>query len=73
MTLLKFGFVSWPCGMPAGGLQIDFHIAGNGGGIFKLQHGAAKIRPAFGAGKSGMQHADAFSVGYVRSWSRRSR
>jgi hypothetical protein len=49
--------------VPAGGNQINFHVAGNWRLIFKLQNRAAKIRPALGAGETGMQHADIFSVG----------
>ena len=48
---------------PAAGLQINFHVAGNGLFIFKLQNCAAKIRAAFDADKTGMKNADSFSVG----------
>jgi hypothetical protein len=48
--------------VPAAGLQINFHVAGHGLFIFKLQNGTAKIRPAFDADETGVQHADASSV-----------
>jgi hypothetical protein len=50
-------------GAPGGGTQINFHVAGTWRRVVNLQNRVAKIRPAFDAGKSGMKHADRFSVG----------
>ena len=53
-------------GAPAAGLQIDLHIAGNRWFIFKLEDGAAKIRSAFGAGKTGMEDAEIPAIGRLQ-------
>ncbi|HTA95553.1 MAG TPA: hypothetical protein VK769_05455, partial [Verrucomicrobiae bacterium] len=50
-------------GMPAGGTQINFHIAGTRRHVINLQDCVAKIRPAFDTDKSRMKHADRFPVG----------
>ena len=49
--------------VPAAGAQINFHVAGARRVIADLQNGAAKIRPALGAGKAGMKNADDSPVG----------
>jgi hypothetical protein len=48
---------------PAGGAQVDLHIAGTRRGVADLNDRAAKIRPAFDADKTGMQNPDGFAVG----------
>ena len=48
--------------MPAVAAQINFHVAGARRFAADLDDGAAKIRPAFGAGETGMQHADIFPI-----------
>jgi hypothetical protein len=48
--------------VPALAAQINFHVAGARRFAAHLDDGAAKIRPAFGAGKTGMKHADDFPV-----------
>jgi hypothetical protein len=42
--------------------QINFHVAGARRFAANLDYGAAKIRPAFGADETGMQHADSFPI-----------
>ena len=49
--------------LPAAGLHVDLDVAGHGRAIGKLQHRAAKIRAAFRASKTGMQHAEAPTIG----------
>jgi hypothetical protein len=49
--------------MPAGGTQINFHVAGARRIVTDLDQRAAKIRAAFQADKSGMKDPDNFSVG----------
>ena len=49
-------------GAPAAGAQIHFHVSGTRRVIADLQNGAAKIRTAFEAGKTGMKHAHGFSA-----------
>ena len=49
-------------GVPATGLQVNFHIARNGLFISDLQDGAAKIRAAFEAGKTRVKNPDGFSI-----------
>ena len=48
--------------VPAVAAQINFHVAGARRFAADLDDRAAKIRPALGAGKTGMQHADGFPV-----------
>ncbi len=48
--------------VPAVAAQINFHVAGARRFATDLDDRAAKIRPAFGAGETGMQHADGFPV-----------
>ena len=48
--------------MPAGGTQVNFHVADERRFVAQLQHRAAKIRPAFDADKTGMKYADASAV-----------
>jgi hypothetical protein len=48
--------------VPAGGTQINLHVAGARRRVADLNHRAAKIRAAFKADKSGMKHPDNFSV-----------
>ena len=48
--------------VPAAAAQINFHVAGVRRFAADLDDGAAKIRPAFGAGKTGMKHTDSFPV-----------
>jgi hypothetical protein len=50
-------------GAPAGGAQVNFHIAGARRGIANLNDRAAKIRPAFDADKTGMQNPDGSAIG----------
>jgi hypothetical protein len=50
-------------GAPAGGAQVNFHVAGTRRGVADLNDRAAKIRPAFDADKTGMQNADGFAIG----------
>ena len=50
-------------GAPAGGAQVNFHIAGTGRGVADLNDRAAKIRPAFDADKPGMQNPDGSAIG----------
>ena len=47
---------------PAGGTQINFHVAGARRGVPDLQDGVAKVRAALDAGEAGMKNADDFSV-----------
>ena len=49
--------------VPAGGVQINFHVAGTRRFVAELQNRAAKIRPAFDAGEAGMKNADGFPSG----------
>ena len=58
--------------VPAVAAQINFHVAGARRFAADLDDRAAKIRPALGAGETGMQHADGFPS-EVFNWSRRSR
>ena len=48
--------------VPAVAAQINFHVAGTRRFAAGLDDRAAKIRPAFGAGEAGMQHADGLAV-----------
>jgi hypothetical protein len=48
---------------PAGGTQINFHVAGTRRHVVNLQNRVAKIRPAFDADKSRIKHADNLSIG----------
>lgn len=47
---------------PAARLQINFNIAGHWFFIRELQHRTAKIRAAFHADKTGMQHAKHLAI-----------
>jgi hypothetical protein len=49
-------------GAPAGGTQINFHVAGTRRRVINLQNRVAKIRAAFDSDESWMKHADRFSV-----------
>jgi hypothetical protein len=48
--------------VPAAGAQINFHVAGTRRAVADLNDCAPKIRPAFDAGKTGMQNANGFSI-----------
>jgi hypothetical protein len=48
--------------VPAVAAQINFHVTGARRFTANLDDGAAKIRPAFGADETGMQHADSFPI-----------
>jgi hypothetical protein len=50
-------------GAPAGGAQVNFHVAGTRRGVADLNDRAAKIRPAFDADKTGMQNPDGSAIG----------
>jgi hypothetical protein len=60
--IFEIGILVMAVRVPAGGNQINFHVAGNWRLIFKLQNCTAKIWSALGAGKTGMQHTHIFSV-----------
>ena len=49
--------------VPAARLHINLHIARHGLLISKLQDRAAKIRPAFDARETRMQHAERLAAG----------
>ena len=61
--VLKGGIAVMAMRTPAGGLQVDLHVAGLRRGPANLNDGAAKIRPAFDAHKTGMQDADSPAIG----------
>ena len=48
--------------VPAAGTNVHFHVTGTRWGVANLQDGAAEVRPAFGAGETGMENADSHSV-----------
>jgi len=50
-------------GAPAGGAQVNLHVAGTWRGVADLNDRAAKIRPAFDADKTGMQNPDGSAIG----------
>ena len=49
-------------GVPTADAQVNFHITGTRRIVANLNDGAAKIRPAFDAGKTGMQNVNSFSI-----------
>ena len=49
--------------MPAARAQIHFHVAGTRRVVADLNDRVAKVRSAFGAGETGMEHADGLFVG----------
>ena len=53
-------------GAPAGGAQVNFHVAGTRRGVADLNDRAAKIRPAFDADKTGVQNADGSAIGSLK-------
>jgi hypothetical protein len=50
-------------GAPAVDAQVNLHVTGTRRGVTDLNDRAAKIRSAFDADKTGMQHANRFSIG----------
>jgi hypothetical protein len=61
--VLKIFIFVVPMGVPAGGTQINFHVAGTRRHVANLQNRVAKIRAAFDADESRMKHADNLSIG----------
>ena len=61
--VLEAGILVVAVRVPAGGNQINFHIARHGLFAFKLQDRAAKIRSALDTHEAGMQHAHGSSIG----------
>ena len=61
--VLKRGIAIVTVGTPAGGAQVNFHVAGTRRGAADLNDRAAKIRTALDARKAGMQNAHGLSVG----------
>src|SRR5450631_4441695 len=61
--IFKVGIAVMPVRVPAGGTQINLHVAGARRLVADLNHRATKIRAAFKADKSGMKYPDNFSVG----------
>jgi hypothetical protein len=47
---------------PAAGAKVNFHVAGTRRTVADLNDRAPKIRPAFDAGKTGMQNANGSSI-----------
>lgn len=64
--ILKRGITIVTVGAPAGGAQVNFHVAGTRCGVADLNDGAAKIRSALNADKTGMQNPDGFAVGGLK-------
>ena len=64
--VLKRGIAVVTVGAPAGGAQVNLHVAGTWRGVADLNDRAAKIRPAFDADKTGMQNPDGFAVGGLK-------
>jgi hypothetical protein len=61
--IFKIRIAVMTVGMPAGGAQVNFHVAGTRRGVAELNDRAAKIRSAFDADKTGMQNADGSAIG----------
>jgi hypothetical protein len=61
--VLKRGIAIVTVGTPAGGAQVNFHVAGTRRGVADLNDRAAKIRPAFDTHKTGVQNADGSAIG----------
>jgi hypothetical protein len=64
--VLKCGIAVVTVGTPAGGAQVNFHVAGTRRSVAKLNNRAAKIRPAFDADKTGMQNPDGSAIGGLK-------
>ena len=60
--ILEIGVAVVTMRMPAARTQINFHVTGTRRIVADLNDDALKIRPAFGAGKTGVKNTDGFPI-----------